>query len=372
MRAALVAVVFVVLAAPAARADTKVTSLRPWAQDNTYRVRVELDGRTSPRLEPRAKVDYLTAGQWVRITCQTTGENAYGSTVWDKVGPFYVPDHYIKTYTDGFLEGVPRCGAQQPPRPPPPPKPMRYVAMGDSYQSGEGAGGYLSAAPRRPYRCHRSINAYSQVLAVRYRSSVVNSPRRDFVACSGAVIYDVTRDQLSALGRDVGVLTIGIGGNDVRFTEILKGCIFDWRQSCHDYLEQRFDLGTLRSRLDALYSQIRRRARSAVVIVVGYPRLFTERRRCAIGAFRAERVLLNQAADRLNAVVASVARRHGFRFVDPRAAFAAHGLCSNVSGRWINPYMKEEDALNGSFHPNAAGQLALADLVAAANPDLFG
>ena len=371
MRAALVAAALLVLAAPAARADTKVTSLRPWAADNTYLVRVDLDGRTAPRLEPRASIDFLKAGQWVRITCQTTGESAYGSTVWDKVGPFYVPDHYIKTYTDGFIPQAPRCGGERPPPPRPPQKRKRYVAMGDSYQSGEGAGGYLSAAPGRPYRCHRSINAYSQVLAARHRRSVVSSPRRDFVACSGAVIYDVTRNQLSALGRDVGVVTIGIGGNDVRFTDILKGCIFDWRQDCQAYLDQRFDLRTLRSRLDALYSQIRRRARKAVVIVVGYPRLFTERRRCPIGAFRAERALLNQAADRLDAVVASVARKHGFRFVDPRAAFKAHGLCSPVSSRWINPYMREEGALNGSFHPNAAGQQALADLIAAANPDVF-
>ena len=111
MRAALVAAALVVLAAPAARADTKVTSLRPWAEDNTYLVRVNLDGRTAPRLEPRASIDFLKAGQWVRITCQTTGESAYGSTVWDKVGPFYVPDHYIKTYTDGFIPQAPRCGA---------------------------------------------------------------------------------------------------------------------------------------------------------------------------------------------------------------------------------------------------------------------
>lgn len=371
-RVVLAAVVLVVVAAPAARADTKVTSLRPWAADNLYLVRADLDGRTSPRLEPRARVDYLKAGQWVRISCQTTGERAYGSTVWDKVGPFYVPDHYIKTYTDGFIPGAPRCGTETPPPPPPPPSgPKRYVAMGDSFQSGEGASAYLPAAPGRPYRCHRSGNAYSQLLAARHRSSVVSSPRDDFVACSGAVIYDVTRNQLAALGSDVGVVTIGIGGNDVRFSSIIKGCIFDWRLSCQGYLDEYFDLGLVRSRLDALYSQIRRRAPDAVVIVVGYPRIFTERRSCPVGAFRAERALINRAADRLDAAIASVARRHGFRFVDPRAAFAAHGVCSDPSGRWINPYMREEDAVNGSFHPNAAGQRALADLVAAANRDVF-
>ena len=41
----------------------------------------------------------------------------------------------------------------------------RYVALGDSYTSGEGAFDYMAAATGRPERCHRSRNAYSQLLA---------------------------------------------------------------------------------------------------------------------------------------------------------------------------------------------------------------
>ena len=104
------ALVFLVLAAPAS-ADTHVTSLRPWAAGNEYLVEQDLDGRAQPTVEPRAKVDYLREGQWVKIECQTPGEEAYGSAIWDRVGGLYVPDHYIKTYTTGFLEGVPRCDA---------------------------------------------------------------------------------------------------------------------------------------------------------------------------------------------------------------------------------------------------------------------
>jgi hypothetical protein len=113
----LLAALAVVLALPAAAsADTPVTSLRPWAAGNTYRVEADVDGRAQPTVEPRTVVDYLRAGQWVRIECQTPGEEAYGSAIWDRVGGLYVPDHYVKTYTTGFLQGVPRCDA-----PPPPP-----------------------------------------------------------------------------------------------------------------------------------------------------------------------------------------------------------------------------------------------------------
>jgi len=369
LRAALCTVLLVVLAAPAARADTKVTSLRPWAVDNTYLVRVDLDGRTAPRLEPRARVDYLKAGQWVRISCQTTGEEAYGSVVWDKVGSYYVPDHYIKTYTDGFLERAPRCDDDSPP-PPPPPQRKRYVAMGDSYSSGEGAGGYMSATRYARYECHRSASAYSQWLAIDNQARIAHSVRRDFVACSGAEAPDVTTHQLPVLDGKVGVVTIGIGGNDANFGEILTRCIVNVRAPCQDFLHARFDLRAVRGRVDALYSQIRRRARQATVIVVGYPRLFTDVRRCGIGVFRAERVALNRAADQLNATIASVARRHRFRFVDPRAAFAGRGLCSDPARRWMKPYVPGEPV--ESFHPNADGQRALANLIAAANPDIFG
>lgn len=111
---------------PSTAHAARVTSLKPWAASNEYRVTADLDGRTRPRSEPRAKVDYLKKGQWVRIQCQVQGERVAGSRIWDKVGPYYVPDHYIKTYSDGFLQGAPRCsepsgGPGSPPSQPTPP-----------------------------------------------------------------------------------------------------------------------------------------------------------------------------------------------------------------------------------------------------------
>ena len=108
----------VVLLAPAvARADTPVTSLRPWAADNTYLAEDDLDGRAQPTVEPRTVVNHVRKGQWVKIECQTVGEEVYGSALWDKVNGLYVPDHYLKTYTTGFLDGAPRCDAAPPPPP---------------------------------------------------------------------------------------------------------------------------------------------------------------------------------------------------------------------------------------------------------------
>ena len=87
----------------------KVTSLKPWAKTNTYLAVADIDGRSGPKLELRAAFDYVRKGDWVRIACQTTGQKAYGSTLWDKVGSYYVPDALLKTYTDGRLKGAPAC-----------------------------------------------------------------------------------------------------------------------------------------------------------------------------------------------------------------------------------------------------------------------
>ena len=42
-----------------------------------------------------------------------------------------------------------------------------YVALGDSYQSGEGAGDYLAGTDTDANKCHRSVHAYPQRLVDR-------------------------------------------------------------------------------------------------------------------------------------------------------------------------------------------------------------
>ncbi len=128
-RRGVAAVSLIVLAAvlafvPAAQAK-KVTGAEPWQASNKYLVTADLDGRAAPKLNPVAKVNHVRQGQWVAIECQTTGQAAYGSKLWDKVDGLYVPDHYIKTYTDGGLQGVPSCGEHDPAPAPQPAGPTR-------------------------------------------------------------------------------------------------------------------------------------------------------------------------------------------------------------------------------------------------------
>lgn len=74
-----------------------------------YPAMTELDGRSTRRVAAPA-VKVYPAGSIVTITCQAIGENAYGSTIWDKTSDgLWITDHYLKTGFDTFVPGVPRC-----------------------------------------------------------------------------------------------------------------------------------------------------------------------------------------------------------------------------------------------------------------------
>ena len=132
------AIALLLLTGASSAQAAKVRGLKPWKPDNRYLVTADLDGRPGPRSEPRARVNHVRKGQWVRIACQATGENAYGSNLWDKVGRYYVPDAYIKTYTSGRIPGAPRCGSSSPappPAPSPPPSGATLPAPQGGYAS---------------------------------------------------------------------------------------------------------------------------------------------------------------------------------------------------------------------------------------------
>lgn len=270
----------------------------------------------------------------------------------------------------------------------------RYVAMGDSYSSGEGAWDYEEGTDFDdrddlwPFnddeedhnRCHRSGHAYSQVLA----GANDFSGGTTFVACSGAEIPDLGADndtqtgedpQLEALDDDVSLVTMSMGGNDLGFADVVKDCIVNgargvgFMATCQEKHDQRIEdrLPGLRDELVAEYRRIRELAPHARIVVVGYPPLFVDDPEDSYGdlLFAEDQVWMNEQAAELNAMLREAAREAGVEFVDPTDAFRGHGIGSDDP--WINdldlggPGLMIADP--SSFHPNAAGHQALADLV---------
>ena len=275
-----------------------------------------------------------------------------------------------------------------------------YVALGDSFSSGEGAGDYTSDSDHDPNSgwdrvgkwfddhlipgghshleptnfCHRSGNAYGPIIAGQNHFGGGST----FAACSGATTADFEhpnganageQPQLDEITRDTTLVTFSIGGNDMHFADVLADCIWDG-STCEEKNEADFEknLRDLRPKLVAMYREAQNRAADgARVIVVGYPRLFPDDPSTSYRdlLFADDQRWMNEKADQLNAMLASAAQEAGVEFVDPTNAFRGHGIGSDDP--WFNDLTLGGPGwapVNpGSFHPNAAGQAALAALV---------
>jgi lysophospholipase L1-like esterase len=230
-----------------------------------------------------------------------------------------------------------------------------YVALGDSYSSGLGAGRYGSDS------CRRSALAYPAVV-VRERPGT----RLSFAACAGARTTDVLTRQLTALTPDTAIVTVTAGGNDAGFSEVLRECAKPaWISDCAGRLRtaQAFVRGMLPARLDVLYARIRALAPRAIAVALGYPRLFAGRDCDLLTWFSPDdQAGMNTTADLLAATIRERARARGLIFVDAIPAFAGHAVCDREP--WLNGL---SSPLAESYHPNALGQrTGLAALVLAA------
>src|SRR4051812_13954988 len=219
-----------------------------------------------------------------------------------------------------------------------------YVALGDSYSSGVGAGSYISSSGD----CKRSTKAYP------YLWAAANSPSSfTFTACSGARTGDVLASQLTPLTSATALVSITIGGNDAGFADVMTTCVLQSDSSCLSRIStaKAYVDSTLPGQLDNVYSAISSRAPNAHVVVLGYPRFYQLGATC-LGLSETKRKAINDAADYLDTAIAKRAANHGFAWGDVRPTFTGHELCSG--GAWLHSL----NLLNigESYHPTAAGQ----------------
>ncbi|WP_329585693.1 SGNH/GDSL hydrolase family protein [Streptomyces sp. NBC_01005] len=223
----------------------------------------------------------------------------------------------------------------------------KYVALGDSYAVAPGTREYDN--PDDP--CRRGPSAYPRLWAQQH-------PSYTFVeaSCSGATTAELTSQQVPQLTADTTLVTIHVGGNDVGFVDVLKNCIFTIEdKDCLAGVEaaKAAATGSLPGALASTYAAVRAKAPKAKVVVVGYPRLYTIGGSCGIlGLSDRERTALNSGADTIDSVLADQAAKAGFTFLDPRAAFDPHTICSDGT-TWVTSL--EWDKINESYHPNKAG-----------------
>jgi lysophospholipase L1-like esterase len=221
-----------------------------------------------------------------------------------------------------------------------------YVALGDSYSAGVGAGDYYSSSGS----CDRSPNAYS----VLWDSA--NAPSSfTFDACSGATTADVVNTQVAVLSSSTTLVSLTIGGNDVGFSSTMESCVLESTAACVSAVSSAEYKATtvLPGELDSALNAIKSHAPSARVVVMDYPELYDlSQSSTCIGLSTTDRTDLNQAADVLDGVIQAAAARHGDVFGDVRSAFSGHEICDSDS--WLHSVNVLD--IDESYHPTASGQ----------------
>lgn len=259
-----------------------------------------------------------------------------------------------------------------------------YVALGDSFQSGEGAGDYeVGTDINGTNQCRRSANAYPHLLVDDGKVDL----DLDFRACSGARIDDV-RDgqwnedpQLEGLSIDTRLVTIGIVGNDLEFADTLMKCILTstgnivsvpitWWRSCArnqgpgvDEKIASLDDGDLHDDLLSLYREIRSGVPYARVLVITYPEFFPDG---GVGGYAgcelirsSDQEWMNSKIREADAAIVAIAHEAGYEAVDVSEVLDGHEVCT------AEPAMNEivPSSLVSSFHPNVLGHRLIADAI---------
>ena len=346
-----------------------------------------------------------------RVTTLGTGDCGEQSTA--KAPDSHADD--IPTYRDPSLTPVQKATKG------------KYVALGDSYSSGEGGSEYQGGTdvdkeslekryfedkgkPNRPPNprypnvtvsadpysnmCHRSTEAYGQRVARNYD---FEGDRFTFRACSGAVIDDFSTSgpeadpnqpwqgndaedaQKKYVDKDTTLITFSIGGNDAEFAKTLAGCIgaglnpFD---KCSDDDEREHTdklIDDVGPRLTQLLKDMRAKAPNARIIVVGYPRFFAnEPDRIFDGTQidKDDQKWINSQTRHLNDVMVQSVKDgggtgKGFEFVDVNDAFEGCeiGKKDSCMRNLDNGFANGKLIDNGSYHPNDKGHERLAKMV---------
>jgi GDSL-like Lipase/Acylhydrolase family len=219
-----------------------------------------------------------------------------------------------------------------------------YVAVGDSYAAGLGAGHYDSGSGD----CKRSTKAYPALWAAAHKPSSFA-----FTACAGARTGEVTGRQLGPITKTTGLVSVTVGGNDAGFADVMTTCVLHSPSTCLDRVAEArtFVKEKLPGLLDTTYDAIRARGPQAHVVVLGYPHVYQVPGDCLLGLSDASRKAINAAADDLDDVIAKRAADHGFAYADVRSTFTGHELCSGSV--WLHGVTYPVDE---SYHPTATGQ----------------
>jgi lysophospholipase L1-like esterase len=219
---------------------------------------------------------------------------------------------------------------------------VNYVALGDSYSAGDGAGSNSGS-------CDLSPNAYPALWAAASEPASFT-----FAACSGAKTSDVINTQLPALSSSTTLVSVTIGGNDAGFSSVMETCVLDSTSACESAVSaaEQYANTTLPGQLGTMLADIRAHAPNAKIIVLGYPDFYDLSVPVCIGLSSADHRALDNGINDLDGVLATAAASNGDTFADVRSQFSGHELCDGAG--WLHSVNIIN--ISASYHPTATGQ----------------
>jgi len=251
-----------------------------------------------------------------------------------------------------------------------------YVALGDSFTAGPVIPNQLND----PIGCFRSDHNYPHLVAAALRVAEF----RD-ASCAGAGTEDMKSaqnvnpgpdnpPQLDRLDTGTRVVTVGVGGNDIGFTEIIENCATADRSGtpCQDHFVDGGDeiserITATAPKIDDVLDGISSRSPDARVFVVNYLSILPE---TGSGCWPqvpfadADVPYLRAKQHELNAMLAEEAAANDATLVDAFAASIGHDACQSSDVRWVEPVLGASGA--PPVHPNQLGMECTAVVVTAA------
>jgi lysophospholipase L1-like esterase len=243
------------------------------------------------------------------------------------------------------------------------PEGATYVALGSSFAAGPGI---AAKAADSPERCNQSTDNYARQLARARKLKLVDR------SCGGATTVDILHGgqfglppQLDGLTADTRLVTVTIGGNDVRYMADLGVAVCRHRAGAcatpADFvLEQAF--ADTAANLRAIAAEVRRRSPQARLVFVDYVTILPPGLPCAALAISAEdAAALKARADRLARLTGEAAKAVGADLLQASELTRGHDACA--AEPWAAGSVAPRSPPSWgpvSFHPLAPAMTAIA------------
>jgi len=238
----------------------------------------------------------------------------------------------------------------------------KYVSLGSSFAAGPGIDNQLGG-------CGRSDGNYAHLVAEALSLDLT------VASCNGATIDNILTVpqgdnplQIDAVTSDTALVTVTIGGNDIRYTASTFACSgAPASDRCTANLDQtaiNAALEQLPAKLTGMFDAIKAKAPQATIVLVAYPRVFPEDAvNCTeLELSEADTVYLAELGRSLEEAFVSATSSGQALIADAYVRAQGHGPCAaDASERWVNG---ETIASSGiRYHPTAEGHAEMARLV---------